>query len=251
MRDWIVGLQKAAMEMRAGVGAAEWESALRTLGDDVPEDLRDLYAHINGARFASGVVLFPLDSTASAEGAWHFGRRDGEQLMVIRKRDLHSVQVESSPPFWVDSMDDNDWVYVARDEEEDSVRLYPSLEQMLTARIPPAESEEMGDPSFVRALTVVDSALTELGASSGTEGLKDVVTTVQRAAAAKKKSSRKKPAAKKRKATAKKKPAAKKRKPAAKKKKPAAKKKSAAKKMKPAAKKRRPAAKKKPARRRA
>jgi hypothetical protein len=232
MRDWIVGLQRAAMEMRAGVGAAEWESASRTLGGDIPEDLRDLYAHINGARFASGVVLFPLESTATAEGAWHFGRRDQEQLMAVRKRDLDAVELDSPPPEWVEALDDDGWVYVARDDGANRVRLYRSLEQILTARIPPAQSEEKGDTPFVRALTVVDTALAELGGSPGNGAVKDVLSTVRRAAA--KKTSRRKPAAKKRKPVAKKKPAAKKRKPAARKKPVAKKKRPAPRKRKPA-----------------
>lgn len=180
MRDWILGIQKAAIEHRAGVAAQEWQAAEHEAGYDAPEELRDLYQHLNGATFATGVVLHPLRGSGEVRGmfeqnrsggaglptteVWRFGRHDNEHLVAVRKRQLAGlpqISVDDGAE-WLAAAPDDGWVFLARDEEQDRVRVYRSLEQMLTSRIPPAATEDFGDTTFARALSLVELALDEV-----------------------------------------------------------------------------------------
>ncbi len=235
MRDWIVGLQKAASEVRGGATASDWENVTRELGRDAPEELHELYGHFNGAWFASGVTLFPLESSGSARGVielshlgaagfpsedvWHFGQQNDEQLAAIRRHRLSDVEHEGGMPSpkWLEARNEDAWVYIARDVNANTVRLYPSLEQMLTARIPPAASEDFGDRTYARALMLVEGALTELGASSNPEAVENVLEVVRTAGAATKRADARRATAAKKQALKQKKTAPAKKTPAAKK----------------------------------
>lgn len=252
MRDWILGLQKAAIEHKSGVGASEWLEAERELGLSGPDDLRELYQQLSGATFASGVVLYPLSDASDPRGViaqsrsgsagfpaddvWRFGRKDNQHLAALRKGRLSELNQADAPPppEWLDDTPDDAWVYLARDESSNRLRMYRSLELLLTSLVPPAESEDFGERTLARARSLVEAAVTELS-SLGNEVVEQLSRITRRRPAKKKK-----PVAR-RKAAPKKKPAAKpKRKPAAPKKKPApAKRKPAPKKKKTAAKKRR------------
>ncbi len=191
MPDWIVGLKKAAIEHRPGVDASGWAEAQREAGDEAPAELRALYSELNGATFASGVVLFPLRGQGDvkgmveqnrsgngglpASGVWRFGRRDQEHLAAVRKGRLSEVQQAEgdAPPDWLDDVADDAWVYVARDESQDRLRVYRSLQQLLSSRIPPAESEEFGEPTLARASALVEAAVAELAGSTA-QAVQDV-----------------------------------------------------------------------------
>lgn len=237
MRDWILGLQKAALEHRAGVTDAEWTAAMTESRIDAPDELRDFYLQLNGASFASGVVLFALRGTGEVKGVleqsrtgagglpaddvWRIGRRDQEHLAAVRKARLTEIdQAEASaPPDWLESAPDEAWVFVARDEKTNGLRIYPTLERLLTSRIPPAESEDFGDRTFARAMSLVENALDGIGTTART-GVAKLKAGLKRAV--KRKSARKnkksaaarKPRAAKRPAKAGKKPIKKSRTPA-------------------------------------
>lgn len=195
MRDWILGLQKAAIEHREGVSADDWREVEREVGSEAPAELRDLYAHLNGATFASGVVLHPVTVSGDPRGlaaqsrsgngglppmgSWRFGRQDGEHLAAIRKRDLGEwAHAASGPrPAWLESLGEEGWVFAGLDENTRTARFYESLEQLLTARIPPAVAEDFGDQTLARARTLVEAAVTELGALTAKGVEKFVVET--------------------------------------------------------------------------
>src|ERR671918_610181 len=91
MREWIVAIQKAARERGAGATEADWVEAEQVLGAGGPEELRELYAAMDGVVLEDGFELFPLRGETGravlAPGAsrapglpatdvWLFGRRD-------------------------------------------------------------------------------------------------------------------------------------------------------------------------------
>lgn len=180
MRDWIRGIQKAAIEHRAGVAEQEWSAAEREAGYEAPEELRDLYQHLNGATFATGVVLYPLRGSGEVRGmfeqnqaggaglptseVWRFGRHDTEHLVAMRKRALAQLleDTHTTGADWLAGAPEDTWAFVARDEAQDGLRVYRTLELMLTSRIPPAATEDFGDTTFARALSLVELALDEV-----------------------------------------------------------------------------------------
>lgn len=196
MRDWILGLEKAAIEHRQGVSAEDWEQVEQAAGYEAPEALRELYAAMNGATFASGVVLYPLRGSGDARGmaehntsgsaglprtdVWRFGRKDQEHLAAVRKRRLADIeQREGDPrPDWLDAVSDEAWIYVARDESTNALRLYHTLEQLLSARIPPAESEDFGERTFARAISLVQDAISDLNQAAKSQ-VEEIVDRVR------------------------------------------------------------------------
>src|SRR5687768_12439038 len=93
MEDWIVGLAKAAQERRPGVTESDWDSAEAQLGDQGPDDLRELYLEMNGATFGNQVRLYPLRAEGgsgildqSRKEWWHFGERNDQRLFTAKKR---------------------------------------------------------------------------------------------------------------------------------------------------------------------
>lgn len=184
MRDWIVGLQKAAIEHRAGVSPEAWTRTEADAGYEAPEELRDLYAALNGASFASGVVLYPVGGAGDHKGmieqnasgiaglptsdVWRFGRKDQEHLAAVRKRRVSEIDQAdgAAPPDWLEEAGDDAWIYVARDESTNGLRIYRTLELLLAPRVPPAEAEEFGERTYARALRLVEDAISDLNHSA-------------------------------------------------------------------------------------
>ena len=197
MRDWILGLQKAAIEHRAGANFDELAAAERDAGYELPDELKELYGQMNGATFASGVVLYGLRGSGEVKGMleqnrsgnsglpteeiWRFGRKDQEHLAAIRNRRISEIdQAEgSAPPDWLDAASDDRWLFISRDESANALRVYPTLEQLIRSRVPPAETEDFGDRTFARALSLVESAIEEIGASAK-ERVEKVTTRIRK-----------------------------------------------------------------------
>jgi hypothetical protein len=148
MREWIVAVEKAAFEHGPGVTPEDWAEAERMLGQDGPAELRELYATLDGARLPRGVELFPLRGEMGravlAPGAshllglpatdvWLFGRREEEHFFSIRKRSIDEIEQPDvfAVPAWFDDLNEEAWIYVARDETTSEVRLYRTLPELL------------------------------------------------------------------------------------------------------------------------
>lgn len=234
MHDWILGLRKAAIEHRGGVGASEWADAETELESVAPDELRELYLEVSGATFASGVMLFALTDASDPRGlvaqsqsgsaefptddVWRFGRKGSQHLAAIRKARLGEIdQAEPAPmPEWLEDLPDDAWVYVAFDEENHELQVFRTLENLLSSLIPPAEAEELGGLTLTRARSLVEAAVTELGAlgSAAVATIARVTKTRKRAKKKARPTAKKKAPPAKRKAAAPKKRAAPKRKPA-------------------------------------
>ncbi len=233
MRDWIVGYRKAAKNAGPGVGESDLLRYEEQAGTGMPEELRDLYTEMNGGELLEGVVLFSFGSGGDGgrvaelrpSGAWSFGAKGDSLELFAAHRPALALEANGAPiPEWVESVEDDVWLYGAKDPEKQQLRVYRTLEQMLATMIPPPQVEEFGDITYARALTAVRGAIETVRQQTG-----DATAPKAQALAAKKKAKAKAAPAKKKAAPAKKKAAKKKAKPAAKKKAPA-KKKAAAKK---------------------
>ncbi|HZH02655.1 MAG TPA: hypothetical protein VEY30_02655 [Myxococcaceae bacterium] len=173
MRDWIMGLEKAAAERKPGVGDFEWSGLEAELRRPVPDELRDLYSQMDGAGFPSGVKLYPLQPNGGAKSVvaesrasdetWAFGERgDGAVLFAIRRGPLVMEMENQAVPEWVQGLDEGQWVYGLR-REEGEVKFYRSLEHLLGVLVPPVQTEEFGDITYARAINALEGALQGLG----------------------------------------------------------------------------------------
>lgn len=187
MRDWIVGYEKGATQKSPGVSEQEWADAQSSLGD-APEELSDLYMTMNGATFQGGVHLFPVhaegphrgvmeESRISVaglpdSGVWRFGEKASKHLFAIKKSD--AVQMDGAPEYdWLNETADDEWIYGVRDELTQVLKFYATLENLLSTLVPPAESEEFGERTYARAMTLVQSALDGLDEAEGEDGADD------------------------------------------------------------------------------
>lgn len=241
MRDWIVGLQKAATERGQGFAASEWEAVESTVGQPVPTELRDLYEAMDGAVLQPDVRLIHFHGTYDypgvlewsrqppeglpSAGVWLFGTKGEDQpLFAVRKREL--MQLDGGAPEWLSSVGDEEWIFGFRNAAGD-LRLYRTLEGLLARLVPPAQTEEFGDITYARALVAVQGALGQLGEEDLDRTRKvDVYPPPEARPPRAARKAPRKPAPKKSKAKAKKKPARKAGKVARKKAKPAARKKA-------------------------
>jgi hypothetical protein len=176
MRDWILGLQKAAAERREGLDPQRWASIEAQAGMSVPPELKDLYEAMNGGRFHPDVQLIAfrsdgegpgvLEQSASSgsqlpeRGVWLFGVRDaGQQLFAVRKQDLAGST--AAVPDWVEGVAEDHWVY-GFSKSTGELSFYRTLEQLMARLVPPAQTEDFGENTYVRALTAVQGALDSL-----------------------------------------------------------------------------------------
>lgn len=177
MRDWIVSIEEAAIERGPGATAESWSEAEVILGSGGPEELRDLYSAIDGARLHGGVELFPLRGETGhavvAPGAtrapglpatevWHFGRRDEDDLFAIRKRRIDEIEqpdVFAAPP-WLDAVAEDAWIYVSQGASTGEVRLFPTLGALMDELLSEQGLGESG--AFSRARLRLESTLKEL-----------------------------------------------------------------------------------------
>jgi hypothetical protein len=182
MRDWILGLQKGAAEKRPGLESSQWSMIEADAGKPVPSELRALYETMNGARLHPDVQLIPFGQNGDRpgvveqsrsqipglpeDGVWQFGVKGSTQeLFAVRKADLMDGGVGALPG-WVDSLPDEQWVYGIHRSSGDH-GFYKSLEELISHIVPPAETEEIGENTFVRALSAVQGALDDFDEEEG------------------------------------------------------------------------------------
>jgi len=174
LSDWILGLKKAASGWMPGVGIEQLHRAEVRVGAELPEELRTLYRQLDGAQFENGVVLLPLQdrgrgqlgpgepsSGLPGQGVWIFGTRgEGEPLFAAQKGTLARVSEGKDVPDWFSALPDDAWVFGAQSVRGE-LSLHRGLEQLLSASVPPAETEEFGESTFMRALSAVGFVLEE------------------------------------------------------------------------------------------
>lgn len=211
MRDWILGLQKAAAAHQPGATDETLRALEAELGEAMPDELRDLYRSVNGAVFPSDVVLYSLRAGGNdrgvlektrvpmqglpQRGTWRFGLRGfGEHLFAAQKMGMVEYSEGLDMPAWFASLAPDAWLFGMKSEDTGELTVFKTLEQLLWTLIPPAEAEEFGENTFARALSAVEKAVGELQASP--EGTKAEGKASARKAKAKKPAA-KKPAAKK------------------------------------------------------
>ena len=177
MRDWIVSIEEAAIERGPAATPEGWSEAETILGSGGPEELRELYSAMDGARLHGGIELFPLRGETGhavvAPGAsrapglpatevWHFGRRDEDDLFAIRRGRIDEIEqpdVFAAPP-WLDAVADDAWIYVLQGGSTGEVRLYPTLADLMNELRSDGEMGESG--AFSRARLRLESTLKEL-----------------------------------------------------------------------------------------
>lgn len=175
MSDWMVGVIKAATDRGPGLDDAALNALEAGFGEPLPPALRQLYAQMNGASFAPDVRLRVAGTSednllAASRGAvgawpagvvWQFGTRgDIEPLFAGRSAKLRPL-IGDRAPAWIASLPDDAWIFGVG-SDEGGYSLFRSLEGLLWKLIPPVETEDFGENTFVRALNAVESAIDAL-----------------------------------------------------------------------------------------
>ncbi len=175
MREWIVGLRKAAVKAGEGICASEWGELESEAGQPVPDELKELYEAMNGASLRPDVKLYKLKGDSKTPGAlehskgqkgvWVFGQRGSSQkLFAIRVKELRQ---KPKPPERASELSDGEWVWGIR--KGDEARYFRSLEQLIERVVPPVETEDIGEVTYAQALSAVQGALEDLEALAADE----------------------------------------------------------------------------------
>lgn len=203
MRDFIVGLGKAATERGPGASPELLERAESQLRLSLPEDLKQLYRELGGAEFQGDVSLHPLFATEEttgvieqsrlplpdglpAEGLVRFGLRGGaEHLFAVARRRLPD---DFQPaPEWLAELEAGEWLYGVKNLDSGKVVFHRTLEALLRELVPPAQGEGFGENTFIRAFNAVQSALESATSEVASKGRARVAGAKKKARAAKRK----------------------------------------------------------------
>ncbi|MDQ3266317.1 MAG: SMI1/KNR4 family protein, partial [Myxococcota bacterium] len=174
MRDWIVGLLKAASEKGSGASPEELARVEAELELTLPEELRELYAAVSGADLAGEVSLHPLfadeETTGLLEqsredlpglpsrGILRFGLRGGaEHLFAVRHSEITPLLGDVGG--WISAVPQTGWIYGIKNLDTAGIRFVRSLEVMLSELVPPATTEGFGENTFIRAFNAVQDAI--------------------------------------------------------------------------------------------
>ena len=139
---------------------------------ELPRDLEELYEAFDGAAFAPGVVVWPLtrveaniralEPALPGGGTWVFGEKgQGQYFFAAQKGGLVNVSSAPAQEKWLAEKPDEFWCWGLWRSAQD-LKIYSSLEQLLTRHIPPAQTEEFGEQTFVKAVSAVQRALDAL-----------------------------------------------------------------------------------------
>jgi hypothetical protein len=66
-------------------------------------------------------------------------------------------------PTWFETTAADELVFGVHDSRAGTLRVYPSLEQLLAVLVPPAQLEAFGDHTYARAMAAVESAISSVG----------------------------------------------------------------------------------------
>lgn len=180
MADWILGFRKAARQSGPGVSGEQ----IRTLGLALPPELWALYQQVDGGVLGEDVKVFSVAPPAGERGladvneephpalptgVLRFGSRgEGEHLVAGQRPAITALAADRGIPAWLVGAPEDGWAFALVGEHTGELRLFRSLERLLWTLVPPAEAEEFGESTFVRALTAVETALSE--AADGVKG---------------------------------------------------------------------------------
>ena len=169
MADWFVGLRKAAVDSRPGALEESLIRAEQALGMALPPDLRMFYGQMDGGSFEPDVALYHLWKNTEgvgvveetrvsiqglpASGVWRFGLRGGADHLFAAKRAAMGMEGAAE-----------DWVYGRKNTDTGELELFKSLQALLWKLIPPVESEDFGETTYVKAMSVVRAAIAEMDA---------------------------------------------------------------------------------------
>ncbi len=187
MRDWIVGLLKAASEKGSGATPEELARVEAELELALPEELRELYAAASGADLAGEVSLHPLfadeETTGLLEqsredlpglpsrGILRFGMRGGaEHLFAVRHSEITPLLGDVGG--WISAVPPQGWIYGLKNLDTAGIRFFRNLEVMLSELVPPATTEGFGENTFIRAFNAVQDAI-QTASGKGEDGAGD------------------------------------------------------------------------------
>ncbi len=191
MHEWLEALRKSAKASQPGVPADEVRRAETECGVPFPAELAELYQALNGGSFLGEVTLFPLHAAEGqpsvleksrlklvglpAAGVWRFGLKGPHRHLFTARKSAMVEQGDGGGPLpgWVEQVGDESWVYGTWNFEDEEMRLYRALPDMLAVLVPPAEEEHegFGERTYARALSAVEGALQELGMDEQVEDL--------------------------------------------------------------------------------
>jgi len=159
MREWIVGLRKAARLPGDGVSPDAWAALEKKAGRAFPPELRELYEAMNGGALPPDVNLYPADEvfehSKSSKATWVFGTKGRDRkLFSVRGKEL---KAGAEPPPFAAQMRDDQWAYGVK--KGDFIRYFGTLEEMLVLMVPPVETEDIGETTYAQALSAVAGAL--------------------------------------------------------------------------------------------
>lgn len=169
--NWIALLLKSATSRGSGIHPETWRAVAQRAALPVPEDVRALFEHTDGARFSGEVTLWTWkeveERTARGLGAlkssdvWLLGtKRETGTFFAARPRPLLRALPAASRTNWLRSVDADAFVYGVWRAADDVfvVRSLQELMQMNVAR----PGEDFGEVTYVRAMHAVKNALADL-----------------------------------------------------------------------------------------
>lgn len=135
----------------------------------VPDVLKAIYTTFDGAQFHNGVALWKLkDALARTQDlpsglpkatTFVFGESaSGHPLFTAQKKALSEAQQDEVD---VADVEDDAWVFGVRRGSKD-IRFASSLEVLLNRLVPPAQTEDFGEVTYVHAFSAVHDALRSL-----------------------------------------------------------------------------------------
>lgn len=170
MADWILGYQKGVQDGARGVSKEEWQRYESEVTEHPPADMKALYSAFNGGELNGGVRLYPFDKVLEArehseDSTWVFGEKGNQRLIASRKATLASHPGLALRPTWFETTSADELVFALHDARAGTVKVYPSLEQLLAVLVPPAQLEVFGDHTYARAMKAVESVIADVAKS--------------------------------------------------------------------------------------
>lgn len=167
MADWIISYQKGVQNGARGLRAEEWQRFESEVTEHPPADLKALYSAFNGGELEGGVRLYTFDRVLDArehseDSTWVFGEKGNQRLLSSRKATLASHPGLALRPTWFETTHADELVFGVHDARAGTVRVYPSLEQLLAVLVPPAQLEAFGDHTYARAMAAVESVISNV-----------------------------------------------------------------------------------------
>ena len=186
MADWVVGLRKAAVESRPGATEEALARVEARVGLPLPRALRNLYAQMNGGSFEPDLALYALEQAPDAagvveatidglsglppKGVWRFGLRGGGDHLFAAQRSTLDALPAGAAPGWMRELPGESWLFGRKNTDTGELELFKSLQALLWHLIPPVESEDFGEHTFAKAMSVVSEALQAIEETTTKDG---------------------------------------------------------------------------------